>query len=69
MISYDPFWKLIKEKNISSYYLRNIDNPYYISGSTLTRLKKGESISTNTIDTLCKMLNCDICDIISFNND
>ena len=40
-----------------------------ISSSTIRRLQKGESISTNTLDSLCKVLNCSVEDILTFNAD
>lgn len=32
----------------------------------MLRLKAGESVSTNTLDGLCKILNCEVNDIITF---
>jgi DNA-binding Xre family transcriptional regulator len=37
-----------------------------ISSSTIRRLKANESVSTNTLDALCKILECEIGDIIKF---
>ena len=37
-----------------------------ISSSTVRRLKAGESVSTNTLDALCKLLNCRMEDIIEY---
>ena len=34
-----------------------------ISSSPIRRMKAGESVSTNTIDALCRILNCEIQDI------
>jgi len=61
MISYEPLWEMMKKKNISTYTLREKGN---ISSSTVRRLKSGESVSTNTIDALCKLLDCSVEDII-----
>lgn len=69
MISYDPLWATMKRKNISTYYLRNKGGEYNVSGSTILRLQAGESVSTNTIDTLCKLLKCSVSDIIEFQED
>ena len=63
MISYAPLWKTMQERGATTYTLEVKGN---ISSSTIRRLKAGESVSTNTLDSLCKILNCDICDIISF---
>ena len=37
-----------------------------ISSSTIRRLKAGDSVSTNTLDALCKILNCTIQDIVEY---
>ena len=37
-----------------------------ISSSTIRRLKANESVSTNTLEALCKILVCDISDIIEY---
>ena len=40
-----------------------------ISSSTIRRLKAGESVSTNTLDALCKILNCTLNDVAEFRPD
>lgn len=37
-----------------------------ISSSTVRRLKNGQSVSTNTLDALCKLLNCQLADIVTY---
>jgi DNA-binding Xre family transcriptional regulator len=37
-----------------------------ISSSTIRRLKTGQSVSTNTIDALCKILDCGPTDIMTY---
>ena len=66
MISYDPLWKTMKEKGATTYTLRRKDK---VGGSTMQRLQRGESVSTNTLDMLCKILNCKLCDIIEYVED
>ena len=66
MISYAPLWKTMQERGATTYTLEVKGN---ISSSTIRRLKAGESVSTNTLDALCKILDCDICDIIIFVSD
>jgi len=61
MISFSPLWKTMKEKKATTYTLRREEK---ISSSTIKRLKNNESVSTNTIDTLCQILKCGICDIM-----
>lgn len=63
MISYAPLWETMKRKNATTYTLQVKGE---ISSSTIRRLKANESVSTNTLDALCKILECDTNDIIEF---
>lgn len=63
MISYEPFYRTIKEKGISTYKLINT---YGISRSLLDRLKHNKPISTTTIDDLCRFLDCRVEDILIY---
>ena len=63
MISYEPFYKTLKEKNISTYKLIN---QYGVSRSLLDRLKHNKPISTVTLDDLCNYLDCKVEDIIVY---
>ena len=63
MISYAPLWKTMQERGATTYTLEVKGN---ISSSTIRRLKAGESVSTNTLDALCKILNCEISDVINY---
>lgn len=66
MIVFDKLWKVMKQKGISQYKLINT---YEISPSQLTRLKRNQSVSTNTIDKFCTILDCDISDIMEFKKE
>lgn len=50
MISYEPFYKTIKEKNVSTYKLIA---KYGVSRSLLDRLKHNKPISAQTLDDRC----------------
>ena len=63
MISYAPLWETMRQKKATTYTLQVKGE---ISSSTIRRLKAGESVSTNTLDALCKVLDCGIDDIIAF---
>lgn len=63
MITYEPFWNTLKHSDESTYTL--IYN-YNLSSSTIDRLRKNRPLSTTTINDLCRILNCDITDIISY---
>ena len=66
MISYEPFYRTLKQKNISTYKLIN---QYGMSRSLLDRLKHNKPISTVTLNDLCSILHCSVQDIITFTED
>ena len=63
MISYENLWNVMKEKGVSQYTLIK---KYGISPAQITRLKRNESVSTHTIDMFCKILNCEVADIMKY---
>lgn len=66
MISYEPLYKTLKKKGISTYRLIN---EYGISRSLLDRLKHNRPISTVTLNDLCNILRCRVEDILVFTED
>ena len=66
MISYDPLYKTLKEKGVSTYKLIN---EYGISRSLLDRLKHNRPISTVTLNDLCNILHCKVEDVLVFQED
>lgn len=63
MISYEPLWTTMEQKNATTYTLQVKGG---ISSSTIRRLKAGESVSTNTLDAICRILNCTVTEIIKY---
>ena len=66
MISFEPLRKQLAEKHISTYYLRYKCGEYNLDSKTIKRFLSDESISTNTLNSLCNILDCDISDIVEF---
>ena len=66
MISYDKLWQTMKLKNVTQYTLIK---KYNISPAQITRLKRNQSVSTHTIETFCKILNCNVEDIMQYIED
>lgn len=62
MISYAPLFKTMKEKQITSYRLEKLG----FSRATYYSIQKGNSVSTNTINQLCRLLKCNVSDIMEF---
>lgn len=66
MISYEPLYKTLKEKGVSTYKLIN---EYGVSRSLLDRLKHNRPISTVTLNDLCNILHCRVEDVLVFTED
>ena len=63
MISYEPFYNTLKKKGISTYKLIQ---SFGVSRSLLDRLKHNKPISTQTLDDLCRFLDCRVEDIVEY---
>lgn len=57
MVKYDRLWETMKRKNISQYRLIH---HYRISAGQLGRLRKNMYVSTHTLETLCRILECPV---------
>lgn len=62
MISYRPLFQTMKEKGITSYRLGKMGFPL----SNYYAIKRGENISTHTLNQLCKLLHCSVAEIIEY---
>jgi putative transcriptional regulator len=62
-ISFKKLFDLLQSKGHSStYWLRQ--NGFH--SATVTKLKKNQTVNTDTIDALCDLLNCQPGDIMEF---
>ena len=66
MIVYDRLWATMQKKGISQYRLIK---EFGISSGQLDRIRKGENINMYTLDTLCRILDCHVEDIIEYKKD
>ena len=66
MIVYDRLWITMKSRNITKYHLITKCG---LSPSLITRLKRNQSVRMDTINTLCRILNCRIEDIAEYIDD
>jgi putative transcriptional regulator len=56
----------LKEKGFSSYTLRK---DKLLSESTIQKLRGGVAVSWENLETLCKLLDCDIGDILEYQKE
>jgi len=62
VISYKPLFQTMKEKKITSYRLGKMGFPL----SNYYAIKRGENISTHTLNLLCKLLQCRVEDVLEY---
>lgn len=63
MIRFDKLWKLMEEKQITTYWLREKCG---IDSKTVRRLKANDNMETKTLNKLCTALNCKLEDIAEY---
>ncbi len=63
MVVYTPFWQTLKDSAESTYTL--IKN-HHISSSTIDKLRKNKPLNTTTINDLCRILECEVEDIMKY---
>ena len=63
MISFDPLWKTMKAKGLTTYMLIK---DYGFSRGTLDSLKQNRNVSTATLNTICKILSCNVEDVLCY---
>ncbi|MBQ6319455.1 MAG: helix-turn-helix transcriptional regulator [Lachnospiraceae bacterium] len=66
MIVYDRLWKTMEDRHITKSALVR---RFGLSPSLITRLKRNQSISVHTINTLCTILKCNVEDIMEYIED
>ena len=65
-ISYDKLWKLLIDKKMNRTELKETAG---ISFNVLAKLGKGETVSMESMQKICKALSCDIADVMEFGKD
>ena len=63
MLSYEKLWAVMKQRGVSQ---STLIKTYHISPAQITRLKRNESVSTHTIEMFCRILQCDVGDIMQY---
>ena len=68
MISYNRLWETMEKRKISQYRLIK---EFGLSSGQMIRLNKNTYVSTHTLETLCRILDCRIEDVmeVSFEDE
>lgn len=59
--SYNKLWKLLIDKNMIKKDLMEQAN---LTANTISAMGKGKSVTLDTLGRICKVLNCNIGDIV-----
>ena len=63
MITYDPLWKTLNDRDMSTY---DLIYKCGLSANTIHRIKNGKAVTTNTLNELCFILKCSVSDLIEY---
>lgn len=63
MIVFDPFWQLMKERQISTYAL---EYTYELNPADISRLKHNHNFTLNSIDRFCCLFSCQPKDLLLY---
>ena len=66
MISYEPLWKTMEDRGISTY---SLIHKYNINPRTVNHLKHNKSITLFTLERLCQILDCQAESIVVFTEE
>lgn len=62
-VSYNKFWKMLIDKKIKAAEIQRLAG---VSGNILTRMRRDEYISIESIEKICNVLHCGVADILDF---
>ena len=65
-VNYNKLWRILTDKN-----MKKIEMQYKtgISGNTLARMGKNEYVSMQTVEKICRELNCTLDEMMEFTDD
>ena len=61
--NYKKLWKLLIDKDMKKTDLLKVAK---ISSNILAKMNKGENVSMDSLQKICKALECDVGDIVTF---
>lgn len=64
--SYNKLWKLMIDKKMNKTQLREAAR---ITSNAMAKLGKDESVPVETLEKICRVLDCTIDDIVDINKD
>ena len=65
-VSYNRLWKMLIDKNMKRIEMQYLTE---ISGNILARMGKNQYVSMETIEKICKKLDCTVDEMMEFTDD
>ena len=65
-VSYNRLWKMLIDKNMKRIEMQYLTG---ISGNILARMGKNQYVSMETIEKICKKLDCTVDEMLEFTDD
>ncbi len=62
-VSYKKLWKMLIDRDMKKKDLAVLAD---VSNFTITKMSKGENVTTDTLGKICKVLDCKVEDIMEF---
>jgi len=60
-VSYKKLWHLLIDKEMNKQDLRKLSG---LAPASIAKLSKGETVTTETLEKICRALECDVSDIM-----
>ena len=65
-VSYKKLWKILIDKDMKK---SDLERKAHLTHFSLSKLTKGQDVSTDVLYKICSTLDCDISDIMEFVDD
>ena len=62
-VSYNGLWKMLIDRGLQK---KDLIEKLNISSTTIAKMGKGEKVSLDVLEKICKFFECNIGDVISF---
>lgn len=62
-VSFNRLWKLLIDVGMTK---KDLADKADVSPATLTRMKNGDSVTTDVLEKICRVLGCEVSDIMEF---
>lgn len=66
MMTFDPLWATMKKRGITTY---NLITYHGFSRGLINKLKHNRNVTLETVERLCKILDCQVQDVVRYEKD